>query len=51
MDEVAEADVFLAETTAVSGPAFEEFFADEVGRLQRALALITGSRSDAEDIA
>ncbi len=51
MEEVAEADVLIAETTAVSGQAFEEFFADEIDRLQRALVLITGSRSDAEDIA
>ena len=51
MDEVAEADAFLTGTTALSGPTFEEFFAEEVGRLQRALVLITGSRSDAEDIA
>lgn len=53
MEEVADVDELMAESRALSVPAqpFEEFFAQEMDRLQRALVLITGSRSDAEDIA
>lgn len=53
MEEVAHVDELIAESRALSGPAqpFEEFFVQEMDRLQRALVLITGSRSDAEDIA
>jgi RNA polymerase sigma factor (sigma-70 family) len=38
-------------TTGIESPTFEEFFEEEKDRLLRVLCVITGSRSEAEDLA